>query len=109
MQDLYTELQGLRKTLNLAISKLKERGQDKALKEAEYRKALAKKILAERVEGTPVTIINDICKGDEEIAKLKVDRDIAETLYETALQKIYATKIEIDIVLNQMKAERKGE
>lgn len=108
MQDLYLELQGLRNTLNLAIAKLKTRGQEKALAEAEYRKALAKKILEERTQGTPVTIINDICRGDEEIAKLKLNRDIAETLYETALQKIYATKLEIDIVSKQMEAERKG-
>ena len=109
MQDLIIELQELRKTLNLAIEKLKERGYKKAQAEQNYRIALAKEILLQRDAGMPVTIISDICRGKEEIAKLKLERDIAETLYETALQKIYATKIELQIVENQLNAERKGE
>jgi len=109
MQDLIIELQELRKTLNLAIEKLKERGYKKAKAEQNYRVALAKEILLQRDAGMPVTIISDICRGKEEIAKLKLERDIAETLYETALQKIYATKIELQIVENQLNAERKGE
>lgn len=109
MQDLIVEIQRLRKELNLAIEVLKKRGQDRAEKERNYRVALAKKILLLRDEKIPVTIINDLARGDEDIAKLKLERDIAETLYETALQKIYATKIELGIVENQLQAERKGE
>lgn len=108
MQDLMIEMQQLRKTLNLAIEKLKERGYKKAEAERKYRVALQKKILEERDKGTPVTIISDICRGDEEIAKLKQERDIAETLYETAYEKILSTKIELKIVENQLEAERKG-
>lgn len=107
-QDLWIELQELRKTLTFAINKLKERGQAKAKAEQEYRIALQKKILEERDKKTPVTIINDICRGDEEIAELKLNRDIAETLYQTAYEKILSTKIELRIVENQLQAERKG-
>ena len=109
MQDLIIEIQELRKELNTAIEVLKQRGQKKADKERNYRIALAKKILLLRDEKIPVTIINDLARGDEEIAKLKFERDVAETLYETALQKIYAIKIELGIVQNQMEAEWKGE
>lgn len=109
MQDLIIEIQELRKELNSAIELLKRRGREKAEKERNYRVALAKKILLLRDEKIPVTIINDLARGDEEIAKLKFERDVAETLYETALQKIYAIKIELGIVQNQMEAERKGE
>lgn len=109
MQDLIIEIQELRKELNSAIEVLKRRGQEKAEKERNYRVALSKKILLLRDEKVPVTIINDLARGDEEIAKLKFERDVAETLYETALQKIYAIKIELGIVQNQMEAERKGE
>ena len=109
MQDLIIEIQELRKELNTAIELLKRRGREKAEKERNYRVALAKKILLLRDEKIPVTIINDLARGDEEIAKLKLERDIAETLYESALQKIYAIKIELGIVQNQMEAERKGE
>lgn len=109
MQDLYIEMQGMRKTLSIAIEELKKRGQKKAEAENAYRVALAKEILLQRADGVPVTIIADICRGKKEIADLKMQRDIAETLYETCLQKIYATKLEMGIVENQMRAERKGE
>ncbi len=109
MQDLMIQMNTLKNKLNLAIKELKTRGISKAKAEAEYRTALAEKILIERDKGTPVTIINDVCRGDREIAKLKMERDIAETLYETCLQAIYATKLEMNIINDMMMAERKGE
>lgn len=109
MQDLIIEMQQLRDTLTLAINKLRERGQDKATAEKNYRVALAKEILKQRAEGLPVTVISDICRGKEEIAELKMKRDIAESMYESAMQKIFQCKLEIGIVQNQLNAERKGE
>ena len=103
------QINRLQSKLNLAIRELKTRGINKAKAEAEYRTALAEKILIERDKGTPVTIINDVCRGDREIAKLKMERDIAETLYESCLQAIYATKLEMNIINDMMMAERKGE
>ncbi|MAG59239.1 hypothetical protein CMO96_00395 [Candidatus Woesebacteria bacterium] len=87
---------------------MKKRGQAKAKAENDYRIALATQILKEREKGTPVTIINDICRGNKIIANLKMERDICESLYECCLQKIYQTKIELNIIENQMNAERKG-
>jgi len=109
MQDLVIQMNTLKNKLNLAIKELKNRGINKAKTEAEYRKALAEKMLVERDKGMPVTIINDICRGDRNIAKLKMERDIAETLYETCLQAIYATKLEMNMVMDFMEAERRGE
>lgn len=109
MQNLINELNLYRGNLNLAIKELKVRGQTKAETEMRYRIALAKEILKLRAEGTPVTIISDICRGDETIAFLKMQRDIAESLWESAMQAIYNYKLNIDIIQNQMKAERKGE
>lgn len=109
MQDLMIEMRELRNTLTLAINELKKRGREKAKAEQEYRVALAKEILIQRDEGMPVTIISDICRGKAEIAKLKFERDFAETLYETCLQKIYQCKIEMGIIEEQMRAERRGE
>ena len=107
-QDLWNEISTLRATLDLEITTLKSRGKKKAQCEAEYRKGLAIKILKERANGVPVTIISDICRGDKEIAALKLERDIAETLYEVCQQAIYKTKMEIGVVDRQMQAERKG-
>ena len=53
-------------------------------------------------------IINDIARGDTEIAKLKFDRDTQEVLYKSAGARINATKLEIRIVEGQIDAMRKG-
>ena len=50
-----------------------------------------------------------VCRGDRKIAKLKMERDIAEVMYESCMQAIYATKLEMNIVNDMMAAERKGE
>ena len=108
MQDLLNELNLHRGNLNLAIKELKTRGQAKAEAEKNYRVALAKEMLRLRTEGTPVTIISDLCRGNEHIATLKMHRDIAETLWESAMQAIYAFKLNIDIIQNQINATYKG-
>jgi hypothetical protein len=108
IQDLQIELKKYRDKLDKAITELKNRGQKKAQAEHDYRIALAKEILLQRSDGVPVTVISDICRGKEEIAKLKLERDVLETLYESCMQAIYATKINIDLIQKQIDAERKG-
>ena len=109
MQDLMIELKKQLKTLDRAIAALVERGKEKAEAERDYRVALQKEILIQRDAGMPVTIINDVCRGKAEIADLKMKRDIAETMWETCLQKIYSCKININILEGLMDAERKGQ
>ena len=109
MQDLQIELKHERKNLAVAITELKKRGIDKSEAEKNYRIALAKEILIQRDVGMPVTIISDICRGNKEIARLKFDRDVAETMFETAQQYIYACKLNIGIIERQIEAERRGE
>ena len=109
MQDLQIELNKYRSDLNKAITIIRERGKNRAIAERDYRVELAKEMLRLRAEGVPVTIISDLCRGDEKIADLKLNRDIAETLYESNMQFIYKTKLNIDIVMKQIEAERKGE
>lgn len=109
MQDLIIEVKRLQDKLNLAIKELKARGIKKSNAEADYRIALAEKILTERDKGMAVTIINDVCRGDREIARLKLERDISETLYDSCREAIYATKLEMNIIRDFMKSEREGE
>lgn len=109
MQDLMIELKKQLKTLDRAIVALADRGKEKAEAERDYRVALQKEILIQRDAGMPVTIISDVCRGKAEIADLKMKRDIAETMWETCLQKIYSCKINIGILEGLMEAERKGQ
>ena len=109
MQDLIHEINYKRQEMNAAIQILKDRGQDKAKAENKYRMELAKEILIQRDNKVPVTIISDICRGNKQIASLKLDRDIAEVMYDSVMQRLYATKLELQILDNQLRAERKGE
>jgi hypothetical protein len=104
-QDLYIELQQNIRSLNLALKELSRRGQKKAESECDYRIALADKILIERDRSTPVTIISDVCRGDRKIAKLKLERDIAETLYKSAEEAINVYKLNIRVIENQVGRE----
>lgn len=107
-QDLINEVKREMDTLSAACVELRKRGENKAKTEREYRVALAEKILTERTNGTPVTIISDICRGDRQIAKLKYERDIADTLYDTCIEGINATKLRLKIMENQIDREYRG-
>lgn len=109
MQQLIIELQNLRDKLNDNLKEIENKGYQKAKTEYQYKIALSKEIRIERENKTPVTIINDIVKGKEDIAKLRFYRDNAESSYHVAYEKQRAIKIEIAIVENQLNAIRKGE
>ena len=109
LQDLILSLQKNRKDLAEAIKILKKRGIAKAEAEKNYRIELQKEMLRLKADGVPVTGMSDLARGNELVANLKMKRDIAETLYDTAKQQIYYLKIEIGIIENMMAAERKGE
>lgn len=105
MNDLVTELQYKIQMINKAIDTLAKNGQKKAEAEMTYRIELAKKMLAERERGTPVTIIGDICRGDARIASLKFDRDTREAIYDANRESIMAWKLEAKIMENQIARE----
>lgn len=107
MQDLMNALKEERKTLKNFIQALHKKGREKAIAEQNYRVALCKEMLQERASGTPVTILSDICRGKENIAELKMIRDIKESEWEVCLQKIYQTKLEIAILEKQIYGELK--
>lgn len=109
MQILINEMTRLRKELNNIIEELKKAGYDKAKAEYTYRVNLAKELLIQRDKGLPATLTNDVARGNEIIAKYKLDRDLKEILYEATLEKLRAIKIELGIVERQIEAIRRGE
>jgi len=104
-QDLINTIKITQDTLSVCIKDLLKKGKAKAESERDYRIALSQKILAERDKGTPVTIISDVCRGDKAIATLKMERDIAETLFEIVMQKIYSLKMELSLLETFYKSE----
>ena len=52
-----------------------------------------------------VTLISLIIHGEKSVAELRLKRDIAKTIYETNLEHINATKLQIRIIENQISRE----
>ena len=103
--DLQRELSRRMRDLDRAIEELKPRGTALSEAEAEYRIALASKIVDLRAEGTPVTIISDLARGDEGVATLKLKRDNAEVLYKSAMEAVNGVKKKIGIINDQIQRE----
>ncbi len=98
MQALTEELDELTDRLEAELKTCKESGCQYAENEAEYRKALRIAILNERQKGTPVTIIGDVCRGQEQIAEAKRRRDCSEAIYKASQEAINVIKLRIRMV-----------
>lgn len=103
--ELINEIGTKSALLDKAIGQLGTRGRAYAQAEHDYRVALRKKILSERDSRTPVTIISDICRGDPEIARLRFEKDVAETMYDAAKEAINGFKLQIRILDAQIERE----
>lgn len=76
--------------------------------EHNYRVALATKMTTLRIEGQPVTIIPDLAKGDKNIAKLKMERDIARGVSDAcreAIRAVQSTMSGIQSLISAYRAE----
>lgn len=104
-QDLFLELQNKVRLSDQALYQIGARGREYAQAESDYRQALAKKMLSERDKGTPVSIIPDICRGDAEVAAKKMQRDIAEVVYKSAMEACNVYKLQIRVLENQIERE----
>jgi len=104
-QDIMNAIQSCTLTIDACIKDLRKRAYTKAQTEMDYRVALAQKLLIERDKGLPATISNDVCRGQKEIAKLRFDRDIAKSMYDIVLQKVYASKAEYATLEKQYRLE----
>lgn len=59
-------------------------------------------ILKLRAEGNPVTIIQDLVKGNEEVAELRLKRDVAEASYFTGIEAMNNLRLEIEIIRSKL-------
>lgn len=90
-QDIEEAMNDLQKTL----SNYKEYQKNYAKKEYDYRTELSKELIRLRAEGQAVTHLADIARGEEKIAKLRYERDIAEGLVKSAEEGINFYKLKI--------------
>jgi hypothetical protein len=103
--ELWNELNEKRALLDKAIDTLANNGYDLAAKERDYKIAINKKALELRAEDTPVTLINTIIYGYEDIAVLRFNRDTAQVKYNANNEYINTLKLQIRILENQLSRE----
>ena len=103
--DLINEIQNLTKQLSNSLKQLRTNGIKLAEAEKEYKIAVNKKALLLRSEDMPVTLINQVIYGYEDIAQLRFLRDSAEVVYKANLEAIMTIKLQIRIIENQIERE----
>lgn len=103
--DLMVELENKRKQLDYSIKELRKNGTNLAQCEKEYKTAVCKKALELKDMGMAVTLIQTVIYGYQEIATLRFNRDVAETIYNANLEAINSLKLQIRLISNQIDKE----
>ena len=103
--ELWQEILEKQKMLDKAIEQLAQNGYKLAECERDYKIAVNKKALQLRAEDMPVTLINQVIYGYNDIAILRFDRDTAQVKYNANLEYINTIKLQIRILENQLSRE----
>lgn len=101
MQDVFAQIDELYDLLMGELDNCRKAGCQLAENEAKYRMELSIAELHERERGTPVTIINDICRGDPRIADLRRARDCSKVLYEASREAVNVYKLRLRLLNEQ--------
>ena len=104
--DLFAEIIRLTKELDALVEQLKINGFNLAEAEKKYKVNLRKEALRLKVEEKmPVTLINQIIFGITEVADLRFDRDVKDSIYQANLESINITKLKLRVLENQLNRE----
>jgi hypothetical protein len=96
-----SELQSASSRLSKGSKELFTLAKEFAEAERDYRKALAIEIVKLKSEGTPVTIINDVARGN--CADLKFNRDCAEAKYQSGRDSLKAIETQVSALQSVLK------
>src|SRR5574344_2421821 len=77
-------------------------GLKKAQAEKNYRITLQKEMARLKLENYKVTIIPDLARGNEEVARLRLERDTADVSYETCRNSLRYCERELEILRSQL-------
>ena len=104
--DLVNDIQNLMDELTTSIKLLRKNGNELASAERDYKICLRQEALKLRTEqDMPVTLINQIIYGVQEVADKRFKRDVAETMYNTNLEHINVTKLKLRLLEAQLTRE----
>ena len=103
MQNLINTVLELCDDLNDQVHAMAKYGLEEANAEHDYRIERMQETLIEQDKGTPATLIKPIVDGKTADARFK--RDKARVFYRTAIEKINATKKQIDTYKEEIQRE----
>lgn len=95
----------LNRELLAAIDSLPALSRQTAIAERDYKIALSKRTLELKQCGYPVTVIMEITRGDEQVAGLRFERDIARESLKISYEKINAIKLQMRILQENIKLD----
>ena len=105
MQEYVSEQQRLNREVLAVINQLPILSVKAAETERDYRKALSIKTLTLKKAGYPVTIMNELTRGDDKVADLRFKRDVARENLKIAYEKIYFYKWQVRILTENTKID----
>ena len=108
MQDMITKLFDSIEMLRQAIDKRYDISEQRARAEYLYRETLGREMAAAKAEGMAATALYNYCRGLENVAKLRADRDILIAQEDYLTELIFYYRTVIKVYENQLNAERKG-
>jgi len=103
--DLLNEILNLQKQLDYSIKQLRTNGTILAERERDYKIAVNKKALELRSQDMPVTLIQTVIYGYEDISTLRFQRDSASVVYNANLEAINSIKLRLRLLDNQISRE----
>ena len=103
--DLYQELQSKTLELDKCIRSLRVNGTKYAEAERQYKILLRQHCLILRDEGMPVTLIDKVCYGIQEVADARFKRDVAESVYDANREAINSIKLQMRLIESQLQRE----
>lgn len=108
MDDLMKSHGRLNAELDESLSRLRKNGEEAARTNQEYYIAKRQAILRLKADGLPATLIQQMVKGEPEVADKLLARDIARTMYETNKEHINIRKIQLKNIEAQIEREWHG-
>lgn len=98
MQSLIAERNAVMAELESEAEIMRTSGCQLAHNERDYRKAIRKETLRERMEGTPVTVTSDLVRGIDYVANLRDALRCSEAMYKSSQEKINVLKLRLRVI-----------
>lgn len=103
--DLYQEVAQKRRELDICIRELRKNGTAYAEAERAYKVKLRETCLKLRAQDMAIGMIQLTCYGVPEVAELRFQRDVAETVYQANKEAINSIKLQLRLIEGQINRE----